>query len=77
MSKPTPHMRDHIHQRYLQGKLISQARVCEILRHYAWAAILWRRAGKLDEADKCERIVQAIAENENITLMVEKPVIVP
>jgi hypothetical protein len=63
-------------QRIAREKLCSQARVCEILRHYVWAAIVWRRAGKPDEADKCERIVQAMAENSNIKFMVEKPVIV-
>lgn len=60
----------------MRDKNIQQARVCEILRHYVWASIMWRRAGLSDEADKCERIVVAIAENENIKLLSEKPVIV-
>ena len=57
-------------------KLCSQAKVCEILRHYVWATIMWRRAGKFDEANKCERIVQAMAQNERIKFKEEKPVII-
>lgn len=55
-----------------QRKLtITQAKSCEKLRHFSMAAIIWRRLGEIREAEECERIIQAIAVNPRIKIIIE------
>lgn len=52
-----------------RDEVMYQAKVCESARSFAWAAILWRRIGMIEEAEQCEQILSAVAGNKNINLL--------
>jgi hypothetical protein len=43
---------------------------------FIYAAILWRRINRSKEANECEKIASAMAENKNIKLLEFKPLII-
>jgi hypothetical protein len=60
----------------MNNKIETQAVQCELDNHFIYAAILWRRLNNIKEANTCEILAQAMAENNNIKLlMFDKPII--
>ena len=58
-----------------KSKIETQAIQCESDNHFIYAAILWRRLNNIKEANACEKLAQAMAENITIKLLMVKPLI--